>query len=321
MDWSEVLCGDRKTPTRKPDYYDSDAHKGSNWFECWRSMTPVDVLSPQGVSSRSTAADEPAVYYDALRRTNDDPAANADDAEEGLVQSLNFHQSGFGAPLLPGTMGKGRSTTAVDAISELLRRTASEPSEYLSARSGFSTRSGVTMAKSFRRTSLKAAGDGFEGARQAFVGDWIHLNSEHYDDFLQDNLGLRWGLAVIGARIHPTPSFELLADGQTLRCTTICLGAKPVIEDLMAGQGEFHEPNLDVDYQVVSRWEHDESRGGVAVFVAERHGAKINNGRATVQRRWVETTAPYSGQLVIEQDWGGKHKFIARFAKDNKNGV
>jgi hypothetical protein len=47
------------------------------------------------------------------------------------------------------------------------------------------------------------------------------------------------------------------------------------------------------------------------VWAQVRSAAKINAGKPTKQVRRVDE----AGELVIEQDWGGKHKFTSRFTK------
>ena len=141
-----------------------------------------------------------------------------------------------------------------------------------------------------------------------FIGPWTHVSSEHYKEFLQDGLGLGWAKASIGARINPEPTFEM--KDNHLHCTTACFGAKDVIEILNEGEGEFTEPNLNVQYKITAKWETMEH--GAATFVSSRVSAKINKGVPTVQKRWVD---PSTDELIVEQDWGAKYKCTVRYKR------
>ena len=76
-------------------------------------------------------------------------------------------------------------------------------------------------------------------------------------------------------------------------------------EVLEAGDSVWREPNINVSYTVSGRWEG-------AVFVNMRQSSEVNAGRPTTQRRWVDVD---TGELVIEQDWGGEKLFTTRLRR------
>ena len=292
-----LLCADgRKDPMR--------ARRDEDGCFCFRSNDPEESF----FSARSNLAGPmppgTGKAQKSLRAINADPLKPMDrKLSAKLSHTLAFHLSGTSLPVpSQQTAAEASCSLTFDAVEELTGESVYEDvSEHTNC---------VPYSKSYRQT--QTVEDTFAADRQAFVGEWVHVRSDHYDEFLVEALGLRWAVAQIAARIYPTPQFELLQDGRTLKCTTICLGARPVVEMLVEGEGEFHEPNLDCDYAVVSRWVRDEA-SGAAVFVAERHNTSINHGRPTLQKRWIT----HAGELVIEQDWGGKHKFVATFARAN----
>ena len=95
-------------------------------------------------------------------------------------------------------------------------------------------------------------------------------------------------------------------DGQLL-CETVCLGAKPVYETIVAGHSKFVEPNQGVDYEVDGWWEADDT-----VFVASRRNPAVNAGRPIVKRVYIERA---TGHLHIDTSWGGRRDFNATFAR------
>ena len=95
-------------------------------------------------------------------------------------------------------------------------------------------------------------------------------------------------------------------DGQLL-CETVCLGAKPVYETIVAGHSKFVEPNQGVDYEVDGWWEADDT-----VFVASRLNPAVNAGRPIVKRVYIERA---TGHLHIDTSWGGRRDFNATFAR------
>jgi len=106
----------------------------------------------------------------------------------------------------------------------------------------------------------------------------------------------------IAARIHTYPVFTL-RDGK-LQCQTMALGGTTVTELIEPGEMHFHEPNRAVDYVVRAVWEG-------STFVATRHSDAVNNGKPTVQRRWLSG----ADELTITQDWGGARPFTAVYTR------
>ena len=153
--------------------------------------------------------------------------------------------------------------------------------------------------------SAPAIGPTLPEAAHTFVGSWRHLKSEGYSDFLQDVIGLPWGVRKIAERIHPSPIFRLEAGGSELHCETVCLGGKPIFEQVCEGHSSFHEPNQGIDYDVHARWEGD-------VFVADRTHPTVNGGLPTVKRVYLSAGG---AELTIHQTWGGKKRFIAQFTR------
>ena len=99
---------------------------------------------------------------------------------------------------------------------------------------------------------------------------------------------------------------------RTLCCETLCLGAKPVHEELIEGETRFHEPNLGVDYLVTSSWQQSKSSGESTRFVAVRRNVAAGpDATPTEQLRYVTAT----GELVITQDWGTNKQFTAWYKK------
>ena len=148
------------------------------------------------------------------------------------------------------------------------------------------------------------------GAAQAFLGEWTHVQSTGYAEFLSECAGLPWAARKVAERIHPTPSFALRMDegGDDVLCSsTRCFGAKPVYEVLREGESSFHEPNAGQTFRVSGRWEGHR-------FVTTRQ--KVHSKRAretpTVQKRWVD---PVSGTLTITQDWGGSKQYVACYTR------
>ena len=146
-------------------------------------------------------------------------------------------------------------------------------------------------------------------AGHGFVGQWRHVKSEAYGDFLSECVGLSWAIKKIGERIHPTPMFHI-RDGQ-LVCETVCLGADPVLETFAAGPSIIDEPNLGLRYEVEAWWEADDT-----VFVAARRNETVNGGRPIVKRVYIE---PATGELHIDTSWGGSVDFNARFSREQRS--
>jgi hypothetical protein len=140
-------------------------------------------------------------------------------------------------------------------------------------------------------------------AAHALVGQWRHLHSDGYAEFLADVVGLPKLVRMIAERIHPTPNFTV-HDGQ-LHCETVCLGGKPVVEELVVGSTTFLEPNQGVTFDVDGWWEGD-------AHVASRRHPTVNGGLPTVQRRAIDAA---TGELVVTQDWGGMKRFVAHYAR------
>mmetsp|Transcript_34300 Transcript_34300/g.90201 ORF Transcript_34300/g.90201 Transcript_34300/m.90201 type:complete len:171 (+) Transcript_34300:2-514(+) len=144
--------------------------------------------------------------------------------------------------------------------------------------------------------------EGLPASAEDFVGEWEFIEQENYDDFLREAVGMTWAIRRIAQYIIPTPSFHI--DRGVLHCATTCLGAKPVYETLESGESTWYEPNLDVEYLVKGHWEGD-------AYVNVRSSRKMNSGKPTTQTRRVNA----DGELVIEQDWGGKLPYTSRFKK------
>jgi len=160
----------------------------------------------------------------------------------------------------------------------------------------------LSVTRLTRRSMTRVSTEALPPGAQHFVGEWTFVEQEHYDDFLREAVGMPWAIRRIAMHIVPTPAFAIKHG--VLHCTTTCLGAKPVLETLEAGESVWFEPNLNVEYTVTGHWEGD-------AYVNVRSAAKINAGKPTKQVRRVDE----AGELVIEQDWGGKHKFTSRFTK------
>ena len=164
-----------------------------------------------------------------------------------------------------------------------------------------------------RRRSVDAMGEQMKApalpeAARAFVGEWVHLRSEGYAEFLTECAGLSWATRKIAERIHPTPTFTLQKKNgeEILVCVTICIGAQPVHEILQEGESEFYEPNLNQSYICSSKWEGDK-------FVATRYDvARGRRSVPTIQSRRVD---PVTDELTIIQDWGGKVPFKSCFMR------
>jgi hypothetical protein len=163
-------------------------------------------------------------------------------------------------------------------------------------------------------------------AARLFVGEWKHVRSDNYGAFLSECVGLNWATKKVAERIHPTPKFTItsskigerlenlnnagggvqLRGGEVLTCVTMCLGAKPVYEELYEGESHLYEPNLSIEYLITSRWEGDK-------FLSTRTlAADGTKGVPTTQARHIDKE---SGELVITQDWGGKKPFVARYKR------
>ena len=143
-----------------------------------------------------------------------------------------------------------------------------------------------------------------DGLKSRFVGQWSHVRSEHYDEFLEHAVGMTSTLLRrLASRIHPTPCFSI-EDG-SLRVVTVCLGAKPVREIVEPGERALHEPNLRALYTVTGRWEG-------SAFVATRQSDVVNHGRPIEQKRYIDAR---TGHLFIEEDWGGEHPFVAEYRR------
>ena len=59
---------------------------------------------------------------------------------------------------------------------------------------------------------VKAHDASLPRAAHAFLGEWTHLQSTGYAEFLAESAGLSWATRKVAERIHPTPSFAIQRD-------------------------------------------------------------------------------------------------------------
>jgi len=227
-----------------------------------------------------------------------------DAAQHTLPRRLSRRASSFGPRPFPSFGRASSSSSSLGAQGKRVsfRSSSSSLSESKTRLRSASSLASMSGFKLVRQTSFPGA---LPAAASAFVGRWTHRSSEGYDAFLDEVTGLSWALRKIATNIHPYPVFSIV-DGE-LVCETFCPGARMVREVLMPGETQMYEPNMAVDYVVTSHWEG-------AAFVATRTSDAVNDGKPTVQRRWL--SGP--NELTMTQEWGGATPFTAVFTRDKR---